>query len=241
MTENANAAAEQRAPWDLPAKSGAGGGAPSRRPRNRKGQGTRLRAELLEAAKRVLARDGYAGLTLRAVAREARVTAPAIYLQFADLQALVWELLRLTWQELADEMQSADSAAVDQTPLERLEAQLDAYVSFATSSSVRYQLLFAMSPEPGQVNVAVMNTPTYPVYQVLQSAVARCHEAGYTMPFPPGGPPDLSTVLLFVVAHGRIALAFASQFAPFSTAETSRAFVAEVLHVLIGPPRDVGR
>jgi TetR/AcrR family tetracycline transcriptional repressor len=43
---------------------------------------------VVEAAARVLARDGYAGLTMRAIADDLGVQAPALYWYFGDKQAL---------------------------------------------------------------------------------------------------------------------------------------------------------
>src|SRR5262245_25113857 len=43
---------------------------------------------ILDAAARVLERDGHAGLTMRAVAAELGVQAPAIYWHIADKEAL---------------------------------------------------------------------------------------------------------------------------------------------------------
>ena len=43
---------------------------------------------VVEAAARVLARDGYDGLTMRAIADEIGVQAPALYWYFADKRAL---------------------------------------------------------------------------------------------------------------------------------------------------------
>src|SRR5437879_3333606 len=64
--------------------------APSRKAR----QSPRARRAMLtpeavvEAAARVLARDGYAGLTMRAIADDLGVQAPALYWYFADKRAL---------------------------------------------------------------------------------------------------------------------------------------------------------
>jgi len=212
----------------------------TRRTPNPKGQGSRLREELLEAANRVLAKGGHAALTLRAVAREANVTAPAIYLHFKDIEELTWDLLLLTWRELAAEMEAADDAVAEQGPLARLEAQLAAYVDFATSNPTRYELLFAITPDPERVRIAY-GSPTIPVYQALERAVSRCHDAGYELPLPRGDAPDPSTVLLFVAAHGRIALGAAVQRMPFASHESAHHFVREVIHNLVVPPKDKRR
>lgn len=232
MTKNAKGVSTKAA---RSTSSGDGRPAVNRTP-NPKGQGARLREELLEAANRVLAKGGPAALTLRAVAREAHVTAPAIYLHFKDREELIWDLLLLTWRELAQEMQAADDAAAEEGPLARLEAQLAAYVDFATSNPTRYELLFAITPDPDRVARAY-GSPTLPVYETLERAVTRCRDAGYKLPIPQGEAPDPSTVLLFVAAHGRIALGSAVQRMPFSSRERVHHFVRQVLDGLVIPPK----
>ena len=51
------------------------------------------RAQLLDAALAVIARDGYRGVTVEAIAREAGVTRPVVYGAFPDLGALLGALL----------------------------------------------------------------------------------------------------------------------------------------------------
>src|SRR5262252_8981675 len=58
-----------------------------------------LRDALLQAAERVLERDGLAGLTLRAVAREAGVSHAAPTHHFGDLTGLVSELAAIGFRQ----------------------------------------------------------------------------------------------------------------------------------------------
>lgn len=51
------------------------------------------REQLLDAALRVLVRDGYAGVTVEAVAREAGVTRPVVYAAYDGLEPLLHALL----------------------------------------------------------------------------------------------------------------------------------------------------
>src|SRR5436309_12958239 len=66
-----------------------------------------LRDALLEAAERVLERDGLAGLTLRAVAREAGVSHAAPSHHFADLTGLVSELAAIGFRKFNTAMPAA--------------------------------------------------------------------------------------------------------------------------------------
>src|ERR1700751_2004786 len=86
-----------------------------------------LREALLQAAERVLERDGLAGLTLRAVAREAGVSHAAPTHHFGDLTGLVSELAAIGFRQFNAAMASACDAAT--TPLERALARPQAYVA----------------------------------------------------------------------------------------------------------------
>src|SRR4051812_35887744 len=80
-----------------------------------------LRDALLEAAERVLERDGLAGLTLRAVAREAGVSHAAPTHHFGDLTGLLSELAAIGFARFNAAMASSSDSAT--TPLERALAR----------------------------------------------------------------------------------------------------------------------
>src|ERR1700710_1921232 len=76
-----------------------------------------LHEALLKAAERVLERDGLAGLTLRAVAREAGVSHAAPTHHFSDLTGLVSELAAIGFRRFGMAMAAAGVAAT--TPMEK--------------------------------------------------------------------------------------------------------------------------
>src|ERR1700730_15803154 len=65
-----------------------------------------LREALLQAAERVLERDGLAGVTLRAVARAAGVAHPAPPHHFGDLTGLVSELAAIGFRQFNATMEA---------------------------------------------------------------------------------------------------------------------------------------
>src|SRR5260221_11170030 len=88
-----------------------------------------LREALLKAAERVLERDGLAGLTLRAVAREAGVSHAAPTHHFRDLTGFVSELAAIGFRQFNATMGAARSTG---TPLtEKAMAPAKAYVAYA--------------------------------------------------------------------------------------------------------------
>src|SRR5947208_6660440 len=99
-----------------------------------------LRDALLQAAERVLERDGLAGLTLRAVAREAGVSHAAPTHHFGDLTGLVSELAAIGFRQFNAAMVSACDTAT--TPLARALARPKAYVAYAQAHPGMYGLMF---------------------------------------------------------------------------------------------------
>jgi AcrR family transcriptional regulator len=99
-----------------------------------------LRDALLQAAERVLERDGLAGLTLRAVAREAGVSHAAPTHHFGDLTGLVSELAAIGFGQFNATMAAARATA--STGLERAIAGANAYVAYAQAHPGMYGLMF---------------------------------------------------------------------------------------------------
>ncbi|MEA2795655.1 MAG: hypothetical protein QOI87_3035 [Bradyrhizobium sp.] len=99
-----------------------------------------LRDALLEAAERVLERDGLSGLTLRAVAREAGVSHAAPTHHFRDLTGLVSELAAIGFRQFNAAMAAAD--AVGTLPVEKAMAPAKAYVAYARAHPGMYGLMF---------------------------------------------------------------------------------------------------
>ncbi|AMA59148.1 TetR/AcrR family transcriptional regulator [Bradyrhizobium sp. CCGE-LA001] len=99
-----------------------------------------LREALLQAAERVLERDGLAGLTLRAVAREAGVSHAAPTHHFGDLTGLLSELAAVGFRQFNTAMASACDAAT--MPLERALARPKAYVAYAQAHPGMYGIMF---------------------------------------------------------------------------------------------------
>ena len=99
-----------------------------------------LREALLQAAERVLERDGLAGLTLRAVAREAGVSHAAPTHHFGDLTGLVSELAAIGFRQFNAAMAASCDAAT--SPLQRALARPKAYVAYAEAHPGMYGLMF---------------------------------------------------------------------------------------------------
>ena len=99
-----------------------------------------LHDALLKAAETVLERDGPAGLTLRAAAREAGVSHAAPTHHFGDLSGLLSELAAIGFRQFNAAMAAADSSGP--SPLDRAMARAKAYVAYARAHPGMYGLMF---------------------------------------------------------------------------------------------------
>jgi AcrR family transcriptional regulator len=99
-----------------------------------------LHDALLAAAERVLERDGLAGLTLRAVAREAGVSHAAPTHHFGDLTGLLSELAAIGFRRFNEAMIAARNSETH--PLMKGMANAKAYVAYAQASPGMYGLMF---------------------------------------------------------------------------------------------------
>lgn len=121
-----------------------------RRARARRGEGDRLRDEILEGASRLLAATGDAGaVSVRAVADAVGVTPPSIYLHFADKAELLTAVCERHFRTLHAFVEEAVAGADD--PEEQLRRRGRAYVRFGLEHPEEYRVLFmgrATPPAP---------------------------------------------------------------------------------------------
>jgi AcrR family transcriptional regulator len=112
--------------------------AASSRPRNPRGEGNRLREQLLEATAEVPTRSA---TRTASIARRAGVSPTALYLQFPDRDTLVTAAVDAGFETFNAELTAA--AAVPGTPEERLTAMGLAYLAFSEQRPALYAILFS--------------------------------------------------------------------------------------------------
>ena len=143
------------------------------RQRNPRGEGNRLRSEIVEATIR-LVDAGIERLTLRAIAREAGITGPSIYDHFPDVKSIRNEVIRSCYEDLIARIHQAQQGVAD--PVGRLEATCLSYTSYGADFPHRYALLFRAERDQdeklavGQIGAAALQT--------LVDGIASCREAG---------------------------------------------------------------
>jgi AcrR family transcriptional regulator len=170
------------------------------RVRNPLGEGGRLREELIAAAGRLLAVGSEPeSLSLRAVAREAGVSAPSVYLQFESKDALLRAVVSAHFARFQRAIEDGLAAGVD--PATRLFNGCLAYCRFAVEQPGSYRVIFE-TPLPPWSDLAVAELPGMSAFQVLVDGVAACIDAGQARP---GDPFQIATDI-WVALHGMVTL-----------------------------------
>jgi AcrR family transcriptional regulator len=171
----------------------------SRRQRARRGEGPRLRAEILAATKRLLAEKGSEdAVSVRDVADAVGVTTPSVYLHFADKQALIEAVCEDVFTELDNRMEEAAVGVTD--PLTALHARGSAYIRFALENAEQYRIVMMQRPRES------FSPTSTPGFEHLVGAVRDCMQADV---FDPSEDPELVALTLWSAVHGVASLLIA--------------------------------
>ena len=182
------------------------------RERARKGEGERLRDEILEAAARLLIETGDENaVTIRAVAREVGVTPPAIYLHFADKETLIQEVCHSRFLLLDEHVEKVVAGATDHW--DDLRKRGETYIRFGLDNPEQYRLMFMTRPSTVRPPEQVMEASCL---GHLIASVRRAQEAGVLRD-------DLTAEMaafnLWVAGHGLTSLLIAIPDFPWPPVE----------------------
>lgn len=181
-----------------------------------------LRAACVRAARELLEEDGSAGLSLRAVARRAGVSATAPYRHYADRDALVSAVAAEGYRELTENL-----AAVHPSPStpDELAAVAVVYVQFAIEHPALFRAMFAEPCDPtSQERVAATAVISDYVQGIVRDAFAGAEDPG-----------ALSTTL-WALVHGLAFLHLDGKL-DTSTPEAVADQVRAAVHALFTMPR----
>lgn len=207
--------------------------APQRRSRARRGEGERLRGEILVAAEALLiATNDVATLSIRAVASAVGVTPPSIYLHFADRNDLLFAVCERHAIQLEQTM--ADAAIGVDDPLERLRRRGLAYLHYGLRHPEHYRILMMSRPDdtPDRfIDERMADTAgLLPVVDDIKTAI----DMGV---FPAQDPLDAAK-LLWMMIHGMVSLLISKPDFPFPPPEESYQRLYEMLVAgLVTPAR----
>lgn len=139
------------------------------RARNPRGEGDRLRLDLLDAAAELMAETGEA-VSLRAIAARAGVSPTAVYRHFDDHLDLLRAAVLYCWEEFDAAL--GEEMARYPEPHERLRHTGRAYVRFAMEQSGKYQVLFANKIDLGmddQIGMSSFDNLVAMVAEILEA------------------------------------------------------------------------
>jgi AcrR family transcriptional regulator len=148
----------------------------------------------------VLQERGLEGVTMRAVADRAGVTAPALYWHFADKEALIRgvgrEVARLFNERMREAIPLPNSEA-------RLRSALDVFQRFAIEHPAYFHMLFERPAAPQGGRREALDRGAGPtVFQLLIDRVAECMRDGTLA----RGDPESVAMTLAALAQGLVAL-----------------------------------
>ena len=188
--------------------------------------------EIKQVARRQMAEQGTAAISLRAIAREMGMTAPAIYRYFASRDELITALILDAYNAQADAIEHAVASQSESDARVRLRAAIYRYRDWALEHPVEYQLILG-NPIPGYSAPAEVTMPaarrTMRVFVDLTAQASGGDSAAET---PSMGevarPEDLYGVLgAWALLHGLISLEIFHHLQPI-VGDAGALFRAEV-------------
>ena len=145
-----------------------------RKARSRRGEGEKLRDEILDATETLLVEVGDENaVSIRAVAEAVGKTAPAIYMHFSDKDELIQAVCMRRFEEFDRALEDAGAKSDD--PLESLRLRGEAYVRFGLDHPEHYKVLMMTARQ--QTIEITEEAPGMSAFQHLVQAVQRCIDA----------------------------------------------------------------
>lgn len=169
---------------------------PPRRARARRGEGERLRTQILEAAERLLVETGDEdAVSIRTVADAVGVTPPSIYLHFADKNELIFAICERYFAEL--DRVTAAAAAGSEDPIESIVLRGRGYVRFGLANPEPYRVLFMRKPTATPLPFQYEKIVGSSAFGHLVEDVGRAIAAGAI-----DGDPMMVSIGLWAAVHG---------------------------------------
>ena len=189
------------------------------RVRARRGEGDRLRDEILDAAEALLIETADAErVSIRAIGQMVGVTAPSIYRHFEDKDALLLAACERAYDRFDDYLIAESADASD--PLQSIKAQAYAYIRFALANPGQYRILFMtpgahVHPDLSDEDVFGAQSSIKGLVH-LSEAVQAAIDDGLVAPI---APTSEIAVLLWSMVHGIASLRIAHPDMPWPDGE----------------------
>ncbi|SNS51991.1 MULTISPECIES: TetR/AcrR family transcriptional regulator [unclassified Azospirillum] len=158
-----------------------------------------VRQRLLLETGRLIAREGYAGFSMRRLGAAVEMTAGALYRYFPTRQHVLLAYFAAALTSLSQRLDAIDAAEPD--PLRAVHRLALAYADFCLEDRDRFRLLF-LENDQGQFQELSSDPILLHPYQLLRTRVQQAIIAGLLRPLPA----DMATQLVWAAVHGVISL-----------------------------------
>jgi AcrR family transcriptional regulator len=194
-----------------------------RRLRARRGDGERLRQEILVAAERILIdTNDQSALSIRAIAAAVGVTPPSIYLHFVDRNGLLFEVCERQWLKLEAAMDLAVTGVGD--PIERIRGRGRAYLHFGLENPEHYRILMMSRPDATPDRFTDERLASSAGIEVIAADLTGAMAAGLIR----DQDPTAAACLLWMAIHGMVSLLISKPAFPFPPVEALFDHLAQV-------------
>jgi len=142
---------------------------------------TDTRDRLLDAARKIFAKEGLEGLSVRQVASAAGLSPMAMYRHFADKDALIDALMRdgfAAWEKIAGGISARD-------PVRWLEKLVEAYLDFALDDPHRFDAAFLLPAREARKYPDDFAAGRSPVIAMTMARIEAAQASGAIAPLPP--------------------------------------------------------
>lgn len=204
------------------------------RRRNPRGEGDRLREELITAASEMIAESGDASqLTLRGVAKRVGIAAPSIYRHFPDAEHLKMAAVENSFATFSAARASASRHLTG--PAEALLAGCRAYCQFALDHPGPYRFMFSHATPAAARTQGLAGMAAF---QGLVSSIRRCQDTGIA--HAPEDPEHLAAQV-WAALHGMVLLRMNVPHFPWPTPLEQMVDQAVARLVVLDQPSPHGR
>ncbi len=153
------------------------GDAATRRPRARRGEGDRLRDEILDAAEALLAETGDADrVSIRMVADRIGRTSPSIYLHFDDKASLMMAVCERQFASYDDVIAELTDGLDD--PVDIFRGLARSFVRFAVDHPEQFRILFLSDRRRNGGMEHLADMATTPAFTTAAAALDRAAAEG---------------------------------------------------------------
>jgi AcrR family transcriptional regulator len=157
-----------------------------------------VRAVLLQAARDVLTKCGYEGLTIRRVAERAEYSLGSVYGYFADKDDLLYTLVRDDFVRLTEQLRAIRERAEGATAVREM---LLSYVRMGLEQPQSYEIMFMLKPQLASRNASDEDVDEH-AYAIFRGCIVAAMRRGEFR----RDNPDVLAQMLWASVHGLVSL-----------------------------------